>query len=104
LLTHPDILLSETAHFLGFFALQIVAPALHVLEGSQKLLVFPVQHLFAFFAHFELLLKGFLKILDLFHFFVSGSVLEVPDFLFEIKFVADENVIEFFVFEGKILN
>jgi hypothetical protein len=41
--------------------------------------------------------------LDLFHFFVAGTVFKVSDFFFEVELVADEDVVELFDFERKIL-
>jgi hypothetical protein len=103
LLSQVGAVLSQFGDFFSLFSFELTQLSLFVLQCAQQFLVFPDENLFAVFDHFHFLFEGSGELLYLFYFIISDSVFDVSDFLFEGEFVADEDVVEFFVLHGEVL-
>jgi len=104
LLMKISTILSELVDLLCFISFKFINLSFLILKSSQKLLVFPDNNFFAFFNHFQFLLKTSGKLLSPFNFFISSFVSNVSNFFFEIELVVNQNIVKFLILHRKILN
>ena len=95
---------SKSIYFLIFFTFYFVNQPFLLLKDSLQLLVFPNYGLLSLLNHFNFLFMRPHNLLMLFQLLLPPPILEFPHFLIEVKLIAYDYVIEFFILVCQILH